>query len=63
MIKNATMGDIRRCKKRGISENFLVLLKDIHVIINLYEKTQKTYEGFVACSNVVYLPKRLIYNR
>ena len=27
MIKNATMGDIRRCKKRGISENFFGIIE------------------------------------
>jgi len=53
MIENATIGDIRRYKKRGISENFFGIIERYPCIINVYEKTQKTYEGlitFVACS-------------
>ena len=53
MIENATTGDIRRYKKRGISENFFGIIERYPCIINVYEKTQKSYEGlitFVACS-------------
>jgi len=53
MIENATIGDIRRYKKRGISENFFGIIERYPCIINVYEKTQKSYEGFitfVACS-------------